>query len=172
MNDQLWWAYIAGFFDGEGCIFVSSLTPHVIVSQSGERGRQVMDDIEGFLASKGVSHIHRVHKVYKGNKAHYLPKFEIRIFRRLPVEITLRGMLPYLRVKKLEAQDALRRLKLFPTLHSGQRTHCDRGHRLAGDNLHVGARGQRVCRICSRRRDRTHYHREHPDAKYAEGTIQ
>ena len=39
------------------------------------------------------------------------------------------------------------------------RTHCDRGHRLAGANLIRGSRRERVCRTCKQEKDRSYYAR-------------
>lgn len=37
------------------------------------------------------------------------------------------------------------------------RTHCQRGHRLAGDNIQVFGNGRRECRLCRRLRERADY---------------
>jgi HNH endonuclease len=41
-----------------------------------------------------------------------------------------------------------------PAAINGRRTHCIRGHELAGDHVQVNAGGWRVCRICRRERKR------------------
>lgn len=43
-----------------------------------------------------------------------------------------------------------------PAAINARKTHCRKGHALAGINLHAGysARGQRVCRICRREYDK------------------
>ncbi|MFJ3037774.1 hypothetical protein [Streptomyces tendae] len=44
---------------------------------------------------------------------------------------------------------------------TGTRTHCKRGHELAGDNLYVlRTTGQRVCRACQRMRAAAYYRRK------------
>ena len=47
-----------------------------------------------------------------------------------------------------------------PTAVNAAKTHCIRGHELAGDNLHISPRtGWRTCRECRRRRAREKYQR-------------
>lgn len=46
---------------------------------------------------------------------------------------------------------------------NGQKTHCLRGHPLSGDNVKVGGRGERICRICARERSRALYQRRKVD---------
>lgn len=43
---------------------------------------------------------------------------------------------------------------------NAHKTHCDKGHELAGDNLRVNKVGARVCMECRRANARLHYHRK------------
>lgn len=36
--------------------------------------------------------------------------------------------------------------------YNARKTHCERGHELAGENLRISPKGQRVCRRCERER--------------------
>ena len=47
----------------------------------------------------------------------------------------------------------VRRGESFAVEHA-QRTHCVKGHELSGDNLATGSKGRRICRECSRIRNR------------------
>jgi hypothetical protein len=37
-----------------------------------------------------------------------------------------------------------------PTAKNARKTHCKRGHELAGDNIYIGSNGGRRCRICQK----------------------
>lgn len=42
--------------------------------------------------------------------------------------------------------------------HNARKTHCKRGHELAGDNLHISTSGTRVCKTCTNARNLRRYH--------------
>lgn len=48
------------------------------------------------------------------------------------------------------------RRSMSPTGINARKTHCDNGHPLSGENLHVRPNGRRVCRACGRARARRH----------------
>jgi hypothetical protein len=110
-------AYIAGFFDGEGCVRAytrpdrfTGCHSRIQIAQSGERGRIVLQEISRFLLTHGViSQVH-VHK-YKNPK--YLYGWYLQISRIECVKQFIRLVMPYLLVKKVEAQDTLRFLSMF-----------------------------------------------------------
>lgn len=45
-----------------------------------------------------------------------------------------------------------------PAALNARKTHCKRGHALAGDNLRVNTDGERVCRACDRMRALRYHH--------------
>jgi LAGLIDADG endonuclease len=105
------WQYMAGFFDGEGCICVRRNKADdkfcayctLAISQRTDRAA-VLLEIKEFLEERGI--------VVKINmsKAHSLsPKeqAEIVVVRRADVLKVLRRMLPYLRVKNDRAIEVI-----------------------------------------------------------------
>lgn len=56
-------------------------------------------------------------------------------------------------------KENIRRGRSSPGLHA-QQTHCIYGHPLAGDNLRIKGRGERSCRVCTRRRAREYKERQ------------
>ena len=59
--------------------------------------------------------------------------------------------------ENLEGANAWRRTK----------THCLRGHPLSGDNLHIDPRGARVCKACTRERNKLYARALPPEVKQA-----
>jgi intein/homing endonuclease len=119
---RMTWEYLAGFFDGEGCLQTTALRrPYLSVAQSQPRGRQLLEEIKQFLVEQGVTptkiasvgytRSKRRHRTQRVRHMHYLV-----ITRRQDVALICRGMFPYLRIKKIEAQDTLRFVTLFPLL--------------------------------------------------------
>lgn len=47
-----------------------------------------------------------------------------------------------------------------PSAYHAKKTHCPKGHPYSGDNLYVGAKGNRVCRACGREKARVKRQRE------------
>lgn len=45
-----------------------------------------------------------------------------------------------------------------PCARNARKTHCKRGHELAGDNLRINPKGERICRACERTRALRYYH--------------
>jgi hypothetical protein len=117
---MLSWQYIAGFFDGEGSVMVSSnttysFTPHLSVCQSGERGRILLLAIKDFLEREGI----KTNRLYDTSRNPAQDKkwktlYSLRCSESGSVKIMLQKMFPYLHIKKVESQDMLRMLTLFP----------------------------------------------------------
>src|SRR5258706_1175132 len=165
------WEWIAGFFDGEGSIGVytnnaraSGMTT-ASASQAGERGEKVLKEIQVFLAQRDI-------KSYLGYKKNVRIKdvWALRILARNSLEPFIRGILPYLRVKKLEAQDVLRFIIAFPPIPQGtyfkelneerrqtgwykKKIHCPHGHPYDETNTGIASTtGARRCKACCRAR--------------------
>ena len=111
------WAYLAGFFDGEGCVNMASRNDsffaRLTFSQSKDCGFTLLNEIREFLLAQGI----KVGKVHKGGYSPYTkrPSWQLQITARSGVFQMLNAMLPYLRIKRPAAQDALRTMLLFPT---------------------------------------------------------
>jgi len=109
------WAYIAGFFDGEGTISVRMSTERTGVAwslaQSHARGIMVLSRIQKFLALHGIK------------SSLYKPRTDkcncLYVCRRSDVILIIEKLMPYLVVKRLECQDTWRLLKWFPAIQRG-----------------------------------------------------
>jgi hypothetical protein len=115
------WAYIAGFMDGEGNILIASnhhygFSPRITLAQSGDIGVEVLAKIGNWLAIKGIEA-----RIYteQAKGLSKLPTYRLVIGYREGCIAFLVGVLPYLITKRIEAQDLLRHLKLFPKLPRG-----------------------------------------------------
>lgn len=117
---RLSWEYIAGFFDGEGNVGIFQNrarrglgTPVITIAQSDERGRLLLSGMQEFLRERSVKSYLDVQR-WKNPK--HKPGFKLRICNRPGVTLFLRGVFPYLRIKKVEAQDVLRFLSIFGSI--------------------------------------------------------
>lgn len=109
------WAYLAGFFDGEGTIHTSAKVIRWSVTQS-PAGLSALQAIQHFLSEQGIrSGIipNRYH--YKGQ-----PKVMhvLVISRKADVRRVCGTLIPHLHVKRTTALDAWRFLTLYPALLS------------------------------------------------------
>lgn len=111
------WQYIAGFFDGEGCLTTSTgkYSTHnfsMCLAQAGDVGKRVLIEIQDFLSAHGV----------KSHISSFQPKSDRprKIMHQLRANGAknsipwIKGVLPYLIVKKTIAQDYLRFSLIFP----------------------------------------------------------
>lgn len=106
------WNYIAGFFDGEGTICTTARGIQWSIAQSRERGRVVLEDIRTFLAEQGIKS-----SVYQ--KKDRASMFTLYVTDRERIKKLLLMLYPYLRIKRVEVQDCLRYMRLFPRRKSG-----------------------------------------------------
>lgn len=115
---EVGWAYIAGFFDGEGCVKVRPEcspghgygTPMVSIVQTRERGRLLLEEIQAFLASYNIASKVRN---YTPKNLNHQQSWGLWIYSRPSVCLFIRRVIPYIKIKKVEAQDVLRYSKLF-----------------------------------------------------------
>jgi LAGLIDADG-like domain len=101
------WAYISGFFDGEGCISIrakKNSRPTLSMAQT-DGDHSVLADIQEFLQIHKIrSYIYR----YGGNRpANYKPARVLVITHAYGVEDFLTNCLPHLRVKRKKAELAI-----------------------------------------------------------------
>jgi len=120
------WAYIAGFFDGEGSIYVpmgQKYVTNVFISiYQSDQG--VLLRIQRFLAAHGIHSKVRLEKRVRktpdrviSKKAQYILDFS----KKESAYIFLRSIRPYCIVKKQIIEDCLRYLILFPAMTKTQR---------------------------------------------------
>src|SRR6266851_292900 len=111
------WKYVAGFFDGEGCIGVyrqtsskkySTGSPRAQFVQAQERGREVLEAIQAFLAVHDIKSAVRVHFV---GDTRWKRSYCLRLTDFKQVVSFATHVLPYLWVKRTECQDFLRYAK-------------------------------------------------------------
>jgi hypothetical protein len=103
---QMSWTYIAGFFDGEGCIgfYPAKNTTRVLVEMCQAEPREhVLFEIQGFCASQGINLTHRV-VARRGNHA---PTHKLYTVNRAVASEFLKRVEPYLHVKLLKAQEMI-----------------------------------------------------------------
>lgn len=116
------WEYLAGFFDGEGCITSMKvkkgykMVGRIQISQSQDRGKILLDEIREFFAQHGITSSICSRAPY-GNRVegHFL-----YINSQESSMKFMRGVFPYLRIKKLEAQDTMRYLVMYPPPKAGR----------------------------------------------------
>jgi LAGLIDADG-like domain len=109
------WAYITGFFDGEGSIATSRKAVggrfRIQIVQSEKNGGELLlTEIRDFLLARGIcSNIHHYH-------GHKCPMFVLYINQIRSTKNFLLQTFPYLRVKRAMAQDVIRYTTMFPSL--------------------------------------------------------
>jgi len=114
LTNNLMWSYMAGFFDGEGCVSVvgragklDAYRTLAVQVRFAQKLKTPLERMQIFL--KGFDIRSRI-VTYPSNTASSLDIQGIGAYR------VLQEMLPYLIVKKNIAQDALRLRKLFPPM--------------------------------------------------------
>jgi hypothetical protein len=118
------WEYIAGFFDGEGHVSLSRQqkngenqfsrgNPRVTLVQAHERGRHLLEEISSFLRDESITSVIEIH--HEGDER-CSRAYRLRVTGFRGIVPFLNGVFPYLRIKKIEAQDMLRYDQIFPTL--------------------------------------------------------
>ena len=126
------WDYIAGFFDGEGCVWIqrSSTTgrkrrhPTVSIAQS-QPGFLALCAIEDFLKKQGIdSKIYEAKYKDSKHRGHY---YALRVHRRDSVCKFLSNIFERCLVKRLVISKALSWMALHPNrnwliAHPGQKT--------------------------------------------------
>ena len=117
------WSYIAGFFDGEGSLwFARASTGGGIHAQItiGQSSELVLQKMAAFLVGHGILAKVSQRKKQEGNlqKKEF---FVLYVTNLINVRKFLEGVMPYLVVKKVGAQDVLRYMRLYPAFTPQQR---------------------------------------------------
>ena len=138
------WAWLAGLFEGEGCIhFSNRASVYLLISMAD---RDVIEAVDRLYPSPSGLRM----RTFEHKKTQWV----WQVSERDVVRGFLEGIRPYLysrRTERLEA--ALARLAICYGPAS-KRTHCKRGHPLSGENLYRAPNGTRHCLTCNRARDR------------------
>ena len=134
------WAYVAGFADGDGCIYVPANGKGAVRFELVQHPEQdwVLYEIQMFLETFGVSV-----KIYDGS-ADRFPKTTLKVFQHDDVLFVFNRLLPYLIVKRAKALEALR---LLNGRKRSTVTHCRNGHLWEG-NEYFNTKGVRQCKVC------------------------
>lgn len=106
------WPYIAGFFDGEGCVRVGGRGVMCTMAQAGAIGKTVLSDIQGFMLKQGV-----MCQLYVSQEG----VWSLNITSREALQEAAKHLLPLVRVKKVGLQDLVRFIKIFPSISRGPR---------------------------------------------------
>lgn len=118
---ELSWPYIAGFFDGEGHVSIvsshNSFVAIICIGQTRERGKKLLHEMTQWLGRHGILGVTNQQEC-RYPKAQTLYRMWIR--RRTSVIPFLTKVMPYLHIKKIESQDVLRFLVLFPAMNEGK----------------------------------------------------
>lgn len=159
------WSYIAGFFDGEGCICV----PHSPVTvrggifismvQTKYEGSLLIASIANFLQSNSIGCAVK-HGITPSNPK-WASSHRVDITNWEDGVRFLSFVLPYLTIKKTQAQDTIRYHKIYPYLprkivsflrdeSRTPRVVCKFGHPLDGNNLYLYKGRHKICRTCNR----------------------
>lgn len=103
MTDKEFYIWLAGFFDGEGNIYLPSKKTFSVNICIGNTNGEVIKAIHSRINLGQVA-------ITKFKSEHWLDKYVWRIRTYLDAEYVLRQIVPYLYIKKKAAQEALGRI--------------------------------------------------------------
>lgn len=136
MATETEWAWLAGLFEGEGCI---SFTGRASVTLNLS-----MTDLDVVTRAHGVAGVGSFMGVVERENRKPLHCWRVSV--AADVRHVLEGIGPWLGERRSGKVDqALARLALVR-----RPGYCKRDHPMRGDNLHVTRGGQRMCRACMR----------------------
>lgn len=122
------WAYIAGFFDGEGSITYNTVYSggqgigRITIAQSGQIGKDLLLEIKGFLNQNGIACSVALNS-HKVKHEHWKQGYILYVHTKTGARKFCLWVIPYLRIKKVGCQDFLRFSTIFPRL-TGLTTHA------------------------------------------------
>lgn len=109
------WSYLAGLFDGEGTIHVTTTHIRWSIGQAPP-GLPVLQEVEAFLKDQGI------HAAVRPNRYRYKGRPKIMhvliVATKADVRQICATLLPYLHTKRVQALDTWRFLTLYPALRS------------------------------------------------------
>lgn len=108
MHMAIGWEYIAGFFDGEGCVYRHQGRVSIAIYQA-RRNNRVLRAIRAFVLSEGIAcHLNHTHPRTDCFKPTRMSVIQIRAVES--AKTFLRAILPHLHVKKAKVKAALAHL--------------------------------------------------------------
>jgi len=132
------WPYIAGFFDGEGSVCVPMGTDRtslrVTLCQSLLRGRVLLEEIGNFVRTE----VGAIPKLRQETRRTGWREFWVLRFgggNAANAEV-LKRMMPHLHIKKVEAQDAIRHLIIYPNLRGSAHALVIKEGQARSPNMH------------------------------------
>lgn len=129
-------AWVAGIFEGEGCIAFTGKNSVCLTI-----GMTDLDIIDRIHIATG-----EVGNRYEQSSSRAKTLYVWQLSRKGLVVPFLESIMPWLGLRRSEkAIGALERLTKIPN-----EGFCYRGHRRAGDNLYIAPGGQRQCRECQK----------------------
>lgn len=112
------WQYLAGFFDGEGHVHFSIRGGlQWSLFQAGDNGRRLLRTIKYFLALHDIES--SIYTRPRRRCGETMIGHDLYVTSREMVLPLLQYLMPYLHMKKLACQDAIRYCKVFPKISSG-----------------------------------------------------
>lgn len=116
-------AWVAGFVDGEGSVAIpngkNTLSPRISIPQSGDIGKAALNAIADWVASAGFPRP-TVYTVAQAKTVGVIIQrkqmWTLHVANRSTALWMLEKMLPYLRIKRVAALDAIRFCKIYPPL--------------------------------------------------------
>lgn len=140
-------AWAAGLFEGEGCF-------NAFKRKSGKWGVQVRlgmtdrEPVERFARIVGAGAVHDGRQAQKHEN--WKPLHEWYVQSGPEVARVIDMLMPHLCKRRAGKAQEVRDIAATIRPHNGTRTHCPRGHELAGDNLDANSlrAGKRACRTC------------------------
>jgi hypothetical protein len=153
-------AWAAGFWDGEGCVYIDQRTCNVSL-QVSQCGDEAVALLVRFARSVGIRA-----RIYNGWRKHEDHKLAFKLHvRGEHARLAFDRCYPYLsETKRAQAGIAFERhaARKAAYIHpSAARTHCPQGHELSSGNTRRNSRGARVCLQCRRSQGLASYYRDH-----------
>lgn len=151
-TEEIAWA--AGLFEGEGS-FKFRAGQHSVGMMLGMSDE---DCVRSFHRVVGVGAVRVRNRNAPSWKKHWKTQHIWEAQALADVKPLIEKFLPWLHSRR--GEQARKALSILSTNYGRRetRTHCKRGHPLAGDNLYINpASGYRQCRTCHRNRERLKY---------------
>lgn len=102
-KDELFYSYVAGFADGEGCFFISKHgQPRISINQAQEPHKDItiFYDIRDRFVGSSITFC-------KGYNERATPLIRINLYKRQVIIDFLRHIIPHLRIQKQKAMELL-----------------------------------------------------------------